>query len=414
MSISNFPNIRQVHSTICWAACIEMVARFLNPQNSFDQISESEMPLQKRILKEYYSIIPGQESDEQILLDTFCQIGDGYPTLSHDEKHYENILKKVFNIKAVQKFQANIPTFTALKRHTDAGKPVILGLKFPGIQNGNHAIVVVNCIKRDDVNLICLVDPFSNPEDNQICATGPGKMAFLSYSYLHNLNRTDASLVSVVSNFEHIAESILRISVPQTDAVEISGLENRGDIDDIRDMVMGLFLDESIFRVKLEDLKMREAVITSRYQTLRDFLERQPAAELQLLKVLTSKKDSLEVMIAETPETEGRHKTYEFVGIRESYFNEQNIASVRLKFKEKGTTRRSVNHFEPNYTLLHLQPGDLTFMVFTWGKETCYVSLSNMPSIGIHYREPYIFEELEAIILKSFPRYVRFKTAQFN
>lgn len=414
MSIPNFPNIRQVHSTICWAACIEMIARFLNPQNRFDQIPETDMPLQKRILKEYYSVLPGDEPDEQGMLDTFCEIGDGYPTLSPDEKHYQTILKAVFNINAVQKSQANIPTFLTLKRNTDAGKPVILGLKFPGIQNGNHAIVVVNCFKSEGVNLLCVVDPFANPEDGQICVTGPGTIAYMSHAYLHRLNRQDPSLVSIVSDFEPLSEPTRRINSLPSEVTEIPMLKNRGDINDIRDLVMSLFLNETIFRVDLKSLKMREAVITSQFQTLREFLERKPAAELKLLKVLTSKKDSLEVMIAETPGTEGQHATYEFVGIRESYFNEQNIASVRLKVGGKVTDSRSVNHFKPNYTLLHLQPGDITFMVFNIGEEKCYVALSNVPSIGIHYRTPYTFEDLEAIIVKAFPRYLRYETSELN
>ncbi|MCE7064618.1 hypothetical protein [Dyadobacter sp. CY326] len=411
MSIPNFPNIRQVHSTICWAACIEMVARFLNPEGSFENIPRADLPLQRRILKHYYGLDGSVDNSEEDMLNTFCEIGDGYPTLSHDDNYYQKILLEVFKIRSVQKFQDNIPTFSFLKRNTDARKPVILGLKYPGILNGNHAVVVISCVKRQDVKLLHIVDPFSNHTSANICVSGPGKIAYMSYSYLRNLNRSDPSLVSVVCNFEKIAIASLMASPPEPTPIEFSGLQNTGGIEDIRNMVMGLFLDESIFRVKLEELKMREAVITSRFQSLRQFLDEEPFQELKLLKVLTSKKDSLEIMIAETPATGNEPASYEFVGIRESYFTDQNISNVKLRFKEKNTGWH-VNHFEPNYTLLHLQPGNLTFMVFTQEGEKCYVSLSEMPSIGIHYREPYSFADLKKIIRKHFPRYIAYETAK--
>lgn len=411
MSIPNFPSVRQVHSTICWAACIEMVARFLNPQGRFDDIEPEDMPLQRRIVKHYYGLDGSVDTPEHHMLSRFCAIGDGYPTLGYDENYYQKILMEVFNIRSSQRFQENIPTFSSLKRNTDARKPVILGLKYPGIQSGNHAVVVINCIKRQDMKLLHMIDPFSNHTSTDICVTGPGKYSYLNYAALRNLNAEASSMVAVVSNFEKVALASLMASPPEPNPIEFSGLRNTGGIDDIRDMVMELFLDESIFRVRLEDLKMREAVITSRFQSLRQFLDDEPAQELKLLKVLTGKKDSLEIMINETPATADRPGAYEFVGIRESYFTDQEVSSVRLRFKGQSTGRK-VNHFEPNYTLLHLQPGDLTFMVFTLGGENCYVSLSEMASIGIHYRESYTFEELAAIIRKTFPKYIAYETAK--
>ena len=408
MSVSNFPNIRQVHSTICWAACIEMVARFLHGQGDFDNIPRSEMPLQRRILKEYYTI-EGTLNANLTMLTTFCAIGDGYPSLRPEKKYYQEILKKVFGIHAKQRFQANIPSFTSLRRYTEAGKPVILGMKYPGIQNGNHAVVVTNCQVSEGVKLLRVVDPFANQQRTDICTTGPGKIAYLDYNNLQNRNGQEPSLVSVTTNFLKMAVALQAV-LPMEDAnLEPSDMQHAGGIEDIRNMVMGFFLDESIFRVRLEDLKVREAVITSHYQTLSAFLNGEPAEELKLLKVLAGKKESLEIMISEKPATDKARAVYEFVGIRESYFTDENVASVKLKFGGHGTGKQ-VNHFEPNYTLLHLQPGDLTFMVFKQGEERCYVSLSDLPTIGIHYKEPYSFEELRTIILKVFPKYVEYET----
>ena len=406
MSIPHFPSIRQVHSTICWAACIEMVTRFLKPQHTFDDIDPADMPLQKRVLKEYYTMTAGLSDDESNMLDSFCRIGDGFPTLRPERKYYQEILKSVFNIRSKQKIQNNIPSFTVMQRHTDAGKPLILGMKYPGIESGNHAVVVVNC-KREEIRIVHVVDPFANHTSDAICETGEGIDAYLSYSFLYNLNRDDPSSVSVVSDFEDLASPVMLKASSSGNGSEISGLQSRGGVEEIRDMVMGLFLNESIFNVKLENLKMREAVITSGYQTLRQFLDGKAAAELKLIKVLTSRKDSLEVMISET-KSDSDQTVYEFVGIRESYFTDEHIASVKLKFKEKSVSR-AVNHFEPNYTLLHLQPGDLMFMVFTEGEEKCYVSLSQRRSIGLHYREAYSFQELQSIITKVFPRYAEYE-----
>ncbi|MCF0062914.1 C39 family peptidase [Dyadobacter chenwenxiniae] len=408
MSVSNFPNIRQVHSTICWAACIEMVARFIHGQSDFDHIPGSEMPLQRRILKEYYTI-EGSLDANLAMLTSFCEIGDGYPSLRPEKKYYQEILKKVFGINAKQRFQANIPSFASLRRYTDAGKPVVLGMKYPGIVNGNHAVVVTHCQISEGVKLIRVVDPFASQQRTDICTTGPGKIAYLDYNSLYNRNEQEPALVSVTTNFLKLAVT-LQAMMPLDDAgLEPSDMQNTGGIEDIRNMVMGFFLDESIFRVRLEDLKVREAVITSHYQTLTAFLNNGQAEELKLLKVLAGKKESLEIMISEKPATDKSAAVFEFVGIRESYFTDENVASVKLKFGGHGTGRH-VNHFEPNYTLLHLQPGDLTFMVFRQGEENCYVSLSNLPTIGVHYKEPYTFEELQNIILKAFPKYIEYES----
>lgn len=412
MSVSNFPNIRQVHSTICWAACIEMVARFLHGQTDFDNIPRSEMPLQRRILKEFYTI-EGTLNDNQAMLNSFCAIGDGYPSLRPEKKYYQEILKKVFGIHAKQRFQANIPSFASLRRYTDAGKPIILGMKYPGIQNGNHAVVVTHCQVSEGVKLIRVVDPFANQQRTDICITGPGKIAYLDYNNLQSRNQQDPSLVSVTTNFLKMAVISQAIMPIEDTGLELTDMQNTGGIEDIRNMVMGFFLDESIFRVRLEDLKVREAVITSQYQTLTAFLNNGPAEELKLLKVLAGKKESLEIMISEKQATDQSPAVYEFVGIRESYFTDENVASVKLKFGGRATGRQ-VNHFEPNYTLLHLQPGDLEFMVFKSGDERCYVALSDLPTIGLHYKEPYSFEELQNIITKAFPKYIEYENFTSN
>lgn len=419
--MSNTPdilNIQQVHTTICWAACIEMIARWITPEEAKNISLNNTVPLQKEILKSFYQVRPraiGEaplNASELGMLANFCITKDNYPRIPDNLPYFTTIFNNLFKISCYETTISGLPQFQFVKEKIASKNSFILRLRYPGLLgNVPHAVVATKTESRYNLNLLKVNDPFASFQSKNICAFSEdtsglhkGVTAYLNYAELSYMNSTNfipgfVNSVSIVFNF---VKAPLSIDSPDTIPLETSQPIGYKSIDEIVTLVKNLFENEVVYKDQytVQRKNFTRQVIQTFFPSLQYFLAKRLGNEIALIPILYGGEQQFDTLISFDSHAEN---PYHFIGIRESYFPTlRQIKADQLKGADPRLQDYRIDHSEPNYFLVHLQQVDFRFIVLKKSLDL-YISLTHFPDVGLKYLSVYSYDEIRTILFKNFP-----------
>ena len=394
------PKLRQLKSTLCWAACIEMVAKSMNAAGRGSE------PVLQTILRAYYANKRLSAKKRKTLIDDFCVIGrdgmigqDGYPTIAKSKtKAIPEIFRNTFGIECQHKvLTRKMPDFSFLKDRMASGSRVVLGLKYPGLVAGQHLVVVVRCVPLGEIKLLAVHDPSNPAYGTTNCDSEGGVLAYWNYSELCADNAGN-NYICFISGFQR--------PLPRTIPAETISANLFWNLDEIGNKVkswineMALFGgDESL------DANTRRA-FSSLSITRDDFInEAWNAGSSQILiPIYVSARKKYEIVLA--PRDRGA-VNFRFLGFRETVYPDlQDVKTVKIRKANGSTEIIDVDHDEPNFSLVHIQPMDMVFMKFEIADgdfvTTAYVSPYKIPRFGASPGDSFSYDKLRELFEHSF------------
>ncbi len=407
------PKLRQLKPTLCWAACIEMIAKSFAHVNS----GTTPEPFQKEILQRFFSRTTIISKNDQDLLDEFCtKESEGYPALAKSNNYtYTDTFRELFRIECRHTRRKGLPPFEVLKEKIDSSGPVILIAKTPEVEINRHAVVVIGYRILDGVSLIKVHDP-SNPgkKNGGYCNPEGGILSYMSYPALNSENfsvgPTEIKYADV--DLVHTFSQASLGSVQAIRGKEKVGADNFENIDAIVNRVKEWIVVKCIFG-NIESVNSNPlGRIGVEVANAAAFVNSASAGRLAQVIVPVLVEGEIKYEIVALPMSRENYQSLRFGEVRDAKFTGlRDITQVIIRNKTGVEVEvRSVNHEMPDFNLLLLQPFNLVLMVFSKTIEGenvyTYVSPYKIAELNIAPGESFSYQKL-ADILNSTNSFVK-------